>query len=284
MKYATAKAFRQALETKLRQEESTQSIQKQRKMIAFERFMMRLSDRWILKGGYALQLRTDSARTTQDIDLLVQDTTPEEIEYLLRKELEKDLGDFFEFFVEPNNQLGEMIQAIRFRITARLDSREFERFHIDIGYQDTVNDDLVRLMPSNYLSFAKVFSKPILCYPVSQHLAEKIHAIVLPRPNISSRTKDMIDILLLANIETNLSCKHIRNVIKKVFEDRKTPLPGSFDNIPRSWRSKYQDFAKQSQLLFADFNEAVEKLNAFINPVLDDTGKGIWNPRHWQWE
>lgn len=283
MKYATSSAFRQALEDRLRQEESPQAIQKQRKLVAFERFMMRLSDRWILKGGYALQLRTDSARTTQDIDLLVQNTVPEEIEHLLREEAQREIGDFFDFLVESTDQLGEIAQAVRFRITARLDSRVFERFHIDIGYHDSLSDNLVRLTPPDYLSFAEVDSRSILCYPVSQHLAEKIHAILATRANKSSRTKDMVDILLFASIETSLDCRHIRSVVQQVFKDRGTPLPDHFDHIPEVWRSKYLGFTRQTQLPFTDFNEAVQRVTLFLNPILDGTGHGKWHPEFWQW-
>jgi len=72
MKYASPDAFRQALEARLRSDFARHRIPRLRKMIVFERFMARLDDRWILKGGYALQLRTEKARTTQDVDLLVQ--------------------------------------------------------------------------------------------------------------------------------------------------------------------------------------------------------------------
>ncbi|MCJ7701606.1 MAG: nucleotidyl transferase AbiEii/AbiGii toxin family protein [Anaerolineales bacterium] len=62
-------------------------------MIAFERFMARLDGRWVLKGGYALQLRTESARTTQDIDLLAQRISAEEITETLLEILHQDMGD-----------------------------------------------------------------------------------------------------------------------------------------------------------------------------------------------
>lgn len=79
MKYPSARAFRQALEDRLRTHYPKEQIPRLRKMIAFERFMARLDERWILKGGYALQLRTDKARTTHDIDLLAQQIAPEHI-------------------------------------------------------------------------------------------------------------------------------------------------------------------------------------------------------------
>ena len=67
MKYSSPVSFRQALEDRLRTQYPPHRIPRVRKMIAFERFMAHLDERWILKGGYALQLRTASARTIQNI-------------------------------------------------------------------------------------------------------------------------------------------------------------------------------------------------------------------------
>jgi len=100
VKYSSPRSFRQALEDRLRTNYPPQRIPRLRKMIAFERFMARLDERWILKGGYALQLRTESARTTQDIDLLAQRVSPEQIAEILLVLVHQDLGDHFEFYLE----------------------------------------------------------------------------------------------------------------------------------------------------------------------------------------
>lgn len=98
MKYGTAQAFRQALEEKIRREYKGKDIPRIRKMIAFERLMARLDEHWILKGGYVIQLRTEKARTTQDVDLLAVEISLQEIEDTFRKALDTDIGDNFEFF------------------------------------------------------------------------------------------------------------------------------------------------------------------------------------------
>jgi len=120
MKYSSAPSFRQALEDRLRTNYPPQRIPRLRKMIAIERFMARLDERWILKGGYALQLRTESARTTQDIDLLAQHISQEEIAEALLEMLHQDLGDHFEFNLERSNQDSFLGTAMRFRVTTRL--------------------------------------------------------------------------------------------------------------------------------------------------------------------
>ena len=80
MKYATGAAFRQALGDQIRRLnlESDLTIDRIRKMVALDRFLDRLlqmyPDRWVVKGGFAIQLRIgNQARTTKDIDLLLRE-------------------------------------------------------------------------------------------------------------------------------------------------------------------------------------------------------------------
>ena len=176
MKYASAQAFRQALEERIRQDYQGKDVPRILKMIAFERLMARLDQYWILKGGYAIQLRTERARTTQDVDLLVMDISVDEIENTFRKALENDLGDYFEFFISRSNTIsGE--QALRFLVNSRVAGRLFERFHVDVGYQDPLFQPIEYLIPPNFLAFAQIDAVRIPCYSIYQHIAEKMHAI-----------------------------------------------------------------------------------------------------------
>ena len=76
MRYASAVAFRQALDQRLKDEaeQTGLSLARLRKRVAFELFLRRLvavaPDRWILKGALALDFRLGVAtRATKDIDL-----------------------------------------------------------------------------------------------------------------------------------------------------------------------------------------------------------------------
>ena len=82
--YKTAGAFRTALEARLqaRAQEKRTDLQRLRLQVAFDRFLARFFPKgpkgtypWILKGGYAMELRMRSARTTKDIDLTLHDGT-----------------------------------------------------------------------------------------------------------------------------------------------------------------------------------------------------------------
>ena len=107
--YATAAAFRVALEARLKTTERTEGIdlQRLRRQVSFDRLLARLFSEqnapWLLKGGYAMELRLRTARTTKDIDLsLPVDATSERkgrvLEHL-QTGVAKDLKDFFVFTI-----------------------------------------------------------------------------------------------------------------------------------------------------------------------------------------
>jgi hypothetical protein len=72
--YATAGAFRRALEERLKRTSQTDriDINRLRRNVSFDRLLARLFHAevvpWALKGGYALELRFKAARSTVDID------------------------------------------------------------------------------------------------------------------------------------------------------------------------------------------------------------------------
>jgi len=72
--YRTAAAFKQALEQRLRAT-STSGIDfaRRRQLLVFDRFLARVvlefGDAVVLKGGLAVELRIERARTTKDVDL-----------------------------------------------------------------------------------------------------------------------------------------------------------------------------------------------------------------------
>jgi len=76
--YATAGAFRRALEERLKRASLTDQIDpnRLRRQVSFDRLLARLFREepapWVLKGGYVLELRFKAARSTVDIDLTVQ--------------------------------------------------------------------------------------------------------------------------------------------------------------------------------------------------------------------
>lgn len=112
-----------------------------RKTVAFDRLLSRMvrngPDTWVLKRGFALQLLIeDRARTTKDIDVLLTQVGHDAHELLVTAAL-ADLDDWFEFAVAaPTDLPGQA--AIRMTVQSRVDGRQFESFHIDVGVGDPV--------------------------------------------------------------------------------------------------------------------------------------------------
>ena len=113
MRYQTDKDLRRALEERLRQraEKDAQPIIRLRKRVVFERCIVRLQQYpespWVLKGGFALELRLgDMARMTNDMDLSVdlalfdsESTSVSILSERLRRDLQRENKDKFIFIV-----------------------------------------------------------------------------------------------------------------------------------------------------------------------------------------
>jgi hypothetical protein len=145
--YATAGAFRRALEERLKRVSLTDQIDpnRLRRQVSFDRLLARLFREepapWVLKGGYALELRFKAARSTVDIDLTVQRVettaaggdTNQVIQAMLQTAAAIFLGDWFEFTIGPPvmDLTAAPYGGARYPVEARMDERTFARFHLD---------------------------------------------------------------------------------------------------------------------------------------------------------
>ena len=186
--------------------------------------------------------------------------------------------------MERSGPAPELGGAVRFRVIARVDGRVFERFHVDIGQDDTVLDPIDYLAPPQLLAFADVQSELVPCYPVTQHLAEKLHAMMRPRQVENSRVKDLVDILLIAGMDTTIQATRLRVAIEAVFAARGDLLPTELSLAPTSWKARFRRLAAELELGFADLDEAVEAAKLFVDPVLQADVEGWWDPTAWRWQ
>ncbi len=112
IRYATAAAFKQALETRLRASSPNGTdFARRRQLLVFDRFLARitreLGDRVVLKGGLVVELRVERARTTKDIDLRLVGP-PEALLDHLQRAAGLELGDFMTFTVAPDAEHPEI--------------------------------------------------------------------------------------------------------------------------------------------------------------------------------
>lgn len=192
-KYASAAAFRVALEerlTRLAQEESL-DLQRVRRQAAFDRLLCRLfanpNAPWLLKGGYAMELRLKTARTTRDIDLALRrlpvpsadwDANATNVLEALREAGQLDLQDFFAFIF--GNATQDLDAApyggARFPVDARLAGRTFVKFHLDVSTGYVLREPYEPLSGRDWLRFAGIASAIFPAVSPEEQFAEKLHA------------------------------------------------------------------------------------------------------------
>jgi len=295
MTYRTGASFRRALENRLRTRslETGAPLVRLRKMVIFDRFLGRLIQdqpgAWVLKGGLALQLRlADQARTTRDIDVLLTQPSGDRqaIHQALVRAALLDLGDWFGFEVgQPAAEVAEVRGGgVRCPVQGLLDGRRFEIFHIDVGWGDPLLESADVLRAPAFLDFAGITPTSIPCYPVTQQIAEKLHAYTRPRASgQGSRVKDLVDILLIAELG-QMDGGRLAQALAATFEARRThPLPGGFPDPPSTWSGVFGRLAQETGLCHRTLKDAVEGAGRFLNPVLRGEEAGRWDPGRWSW-
>lgn len=279
--YATATAFRRALEDRLKLivEKENLTIERLRREVAFDRFLARLfageNAPWILKGGYALELRIKEARVTKDIDLVLREAMGkdkplnEAIFAALDKASEVDLKDFFIFKV--GGVMKDLDAApyggARFPVEARMDGRTFVEFHIDIAAGDVVIAPLDTTVGRDWLKFAGISAPRFPTISREQHFAEKVHAYTIPRPSTNSRVRDMVDMVLLITSSTKMDPPLAKKSLDATFKRRKThALPASLTPPPVSWKDPYAKLARQCGIT-EDIDRAFGVLTSFLESL-----------------
>jgi hypothetical protein len=261
--HATAGAFRRALEERLKQASLTDQIDlnRLRRQVSFDRLLARLfreeAAAWALKGGYALELRFRTARSTLDIDLTLQGVTTSEgrdtnqvVREMLQNAADVPLGDWFEYAIgAPAMDLDAApYGGARFPVEARMDERIFARFHLDTGIGDVVIEPLETISCRDWLGFAGIETARVRMIAREQQFAEKVHAYTLPRQSANSRVKDLVDLALLAGLG-KLNQRRIQDALRLTFERRKThDLPTLLPSPPADWQIPFQALARECGL------------------------------------
>ncbi len=290
---STPAGFRMQLLRRLNDHAREQKIAVQRlqQQVAFERLLARLagSGQWILKGGFALQLRFGwGNRPTRDIDLRTETDIREAVVRLRSEVAESSLSDQFTFDLgELENELqGAPGSAIRIPVVARVAGVVLARFHIDLASGDAVIGPPVEMQGSNLLDFAGFQRLRFPVYPITQHLAEKLHAYTLPRDRENSRAKDLVDLVTIVAVEA-VDGRSLTASLHATFTARNShSLPASFPEPPRGWAAAYRKLAGESlAVVSADLSEGYRAAARFWDPVLTGEVEGSrWDVRSKNWQ
>ena len=281
-KYKTPHAFLMGINDRLKTISENEKIpmDRLRRHLAFDRLLIRLfrvnKCPWVLKGGYAMELRIKRARATKDIDLamfehLLSSKDPKKrssaIHDLLVSAADFDFNDFFVFEIaQASIQLiGPPEGGSRFPVHSLLDGRTFAKFHIDIGVGDTLIKPFEQLKSRNWLGFAGIQTVPFPTISKEQQFAEKFHAYTMSGRD-NSRVKDIIDMVLLIQ-KGKMSKSKVKESIIKVFKIRNVPkIPLELLPPPPSWPREFLKMANECKMNIT-INQAFQELVYFYSQI-----------------
>lgn len=278
MKYATDQAFRIALEARIKQGQSDAAgVSRLRKRIVFERLLARLvaqaPGEWVLKGGFALELRLGSiARSTKDADFEWRSAEDDAVESLLDAAA-IDLDDRFTFALERADEETDLPGGgQRWRITATLAGRVFERAVIDIAFAAAPVHEPDEITTSNLLEFAGIDGVEVPTLGIEQHLAEKLHAYTrrYPGGRHSTRVKDLVDIVVIANTST-IDAAKLAETINVIFDRRaEHAAPAALPAPPATWETPWRRLARDVPAT-DDITDGHKIAASVFDPILDGT-------------
>ena len=292
--YATPTAFKQALEQRLRAATgSGVELARRRQLLVFDRFLARLvdevGDEVTLKGGLALELRLERARTTRDVDLRVMGS-PDGILEALRSAARRGLNDFMVFAVGPDEKHPEIqgdglkYDGVRFKATCTVAGKIYSQpFGVDVAFGDPVLGQPDTVVADDVLAFAGIAPPALRLHPVETHIAEKLHAFTMPRSRPNSRVKDLPDLALSATAGP-LEANRLRAAIAQTFSFRDTHgVPRQLPAPPRTWEQPYAALARTDGLRWTTLEDVTTAARSFLNPVLASEGELRWEPATWTW-
>jgi Nucleotidyl transferase AbiEii toxin, Type IV TA system len=235
------------------------------------------------KGWFALLLRLDPSRPSNDIDVTYVHSAGEHA--IALRALEYDLGDFFGFEIVSVGDETED-RARRVTVLCRLGAREFNRLRVDLAIpRPDVDAEQIEVGPLSGVEELDTLP-PVLVLSWSQQIAEKVCAIFERHGDAPSpRSRDLADLGIVAMQIDGLDGDSLIAALRqeeKRRRDRTLPegLPEVFALPPdqeKQWRSA---FPKASRNAPISFDEALERATALVEPLLNATAGGKrWDAR-----
>ena len=292
-RYASPASFKEALEARLKRDAAGGfALQRRRQSLVFQRFLARVQAQLgnaILKGGFALEIRLERARSTRDVDLVLHGPHASLLEQL-RAAGQLDLDDFMTFEVQEKRHApdvtgdGVRYGGKRYTVECKLAGKLYgSRFGADIVFGGPMLGEPAWVDGGDFLGFVGISAPKFRVLPVETHIAEKLHAYTLPRATANDRFRDLPDIALLATARERLTCRRIQEAIAQTFEYRGTHgAPGSVPPPPPAWIDLYAELAREHELSWSTLDEVFTAVARFLDPALA-MEDGVWDREAWSW-
>jgi predicted nucleotidyltransferase component of viral defense system len=288
--YPSPAAFRAGIDTRLRNYARRVGVPVQvvRRQAALEQLMARLAHvapgRWALKGGLALDTRLpEHARASMDMDIdhiLGAAAARED----LTRAAAQDLRDHFAFAIVGTEEVqeGGSRLALRYRFEASVAGVAFESLQVDVTNLAPDVWEVERAQRPGLLSEVGLGPIDVMLVPLERQVAEKLHAYTRRYNGESTRVRDLVDLIIIRLFES-LNAQRLRDEINRTFTRRGThPVPEEFPSPPTDWARAYAEEARAVGIppTLADAHLIAA---SWLNPVLQGTATGTWDPERQRW-
>ena len=290
--YGSPAAFRRALTDRLRAraETSRWTLPQLQRQMAYDRLLERLylvDQGWVVKGATALLARDIGVRATIDIDVY-RDAAREVAEAELRAAAVKDIGDWLDFELGPARPVAAGAPATRLPVTAYVGTTVWASFHVDlIGSDVGMTGEPEPVPPLARVVMPDLEQHGYRAYPLVDHVAEKVVAMFElhgERGMPSTRFKDLVDLVAIA-LGASVAAEPQLTALRSVADRRGIALPRRFSVPDRAlWEPGYAAEAGRSLLPVArTLDDALATVVPFLDPLLDGSAAGRWDPEDRQW-
>jgi hypothetical protein len=290
--YGSPGAFRRALTDRLRAiaDGSRWTLPQLQRQFAYDRLLERLyvvDDGWVLKGATALLARDLGMRATIDVDVH-RARARKAAEAELREAAGRDIGDWFRFEIGAGRRVGDGDAGVRLPTTAYIGPTEWATFHVDlVGSKLPMTGEPEPMPPLARVLMPNVEQHGYRVYPLVDHIADKVMAIFQlygeqQRP--STRYKDLVDLVSIVTGASVAAGPQLAALASEA-QRRVVTLPARFDIPDRAlWEPGYAAEAARSLLPNArTLDEALAVVRPCLDPLLDRTAVGTWDPNAGRW-
>ena len=292
--YTTPGAFRRAITDRLRaiaEPHGPWPLADLQRQFAYDRLLSRLyllDDGWVVKGATALLARRIAVRHTIDLDIY-RAAERRQAEFDLRSSLTIDTGDWFTFGAGRGAPVADGTTGVRIPIVARVGLTAWASFHVDVvadGVRMTGVPDEVSALTD--IEIPGLVQPRYLAYPITDHIADKVCATFErhgPEQRPSTRFKDLVDLQTLIT-KAHVNADDQRHALTSEADRRRLHLPQHFD-VPdrRSWTTGYAAEARRARTpVLRTLDEALALVRPYLDPILDGTGTGDWDPEERMWK
>lgn len=261
-----------------------------RRQAALERLMARLTvavpERWALKGGLALDTRLgDHARASMDMDIDHAQGDVAAREDLVRA-TQLNLGDYFGFAVVGAREVQDegLRLATRYSVVSSVGGPHFETVQVDVTVTPPEVWEVERAQRPGLLAPLGFAPVEVFLTPLDRQVAEKLHAYTRTYGGgrRSTRVKDLVDLTLIRLFE-RVQADRLRDAIDRTFASRAThTIPQYVPTPPDDWGPAYREEATRVGIT-PDLPDAQRFVATWLDPVLQGTAQGEWDPEKGIW-